>query len=309
MIVVPEEFQQSTIEREGEPGAEWIRQLPSLVDELVEHWRCVPDGRVTHGAVGIVVPVRRRDGESAVLKVSFPHPGNVHEPDAFATWGGRGAVLLYERADEHFAMMLERAQANTLAEVADGDEVARVAGRLSHRLAVPAPPDLPRLHDRADEWETRLRTDTRELPHGMPRRVVDAALATVQELGRRQPETLVHGDLHARNVLRADREPWLAIDPKGYVGDPAYDAGALLTSRALPLLASGDLDGGLRRAVEVFAEAAGLDRVRVRRWAQLQAVQAAFWGRRHGFTVARGGPDRERIAQLAEHVAELFTER
>ncbi len=92
------------------------------------------------------------------------------------------------------------------------------------------------------------------------------------------------------------------------MGDPAYDAGALLTSCAVPLVESGgDLAGGLRRAVEVFAEAAELDPERVRRWSQLHAVRAAFWGRRHGFTVARSGPERDQVVQLAEHVAELFT--
>ncbi|MGW3341908.1 aminoglycoside phosphotransferase family protein [Nonomuraea rubra] len=53
-------------------------------------------------------------------------------------------------------------------------------------------------------------------------------MATARKLGPVQPDLLLHGDLHPRNVLRADREPWLAVDPKGYVGDPAYDDGALL---------------------------------------------------------------------------------
>jgi hypothetical protein len=89
------------------------------------------------GGVGVVVPVRRRAGHGdAVLKVSFPHPGNVHEPDAFVAWGGCGAVLLHERDDERFAMLLERVRPSTLAEVEDGDEVVKVAGRLSRRLAI-----------------------------------------------------------------------------------------------------------------------------------------------------------------------------
>ncbi|MEU3958818.1 aminoglycoside phosphotransferase family protein [Streptomyces buecherae] len=310
MIEVPEQFKRTTIEREGAAGAAWVTQLPALTDQLLERWECAPDGDVEHGAVGIVVPVvRRRDAAPAVVKVSFPHPGNVHEPDAFAVWGGRGAVLLHARDDEHFAMLLERAHSATLAGVADGDEVAATAGQLSRRLAVPAPADLPRLRERVAEWEPELRADAAELPHGMSPRVLDAAAATIRELGPDQPETLVHGDLHARNILRADREPWLAIDPKGYVGDPAYDSGALLTSCAVPLVESGgDLDGGLRRAVEVFAEAAELDRVRALRWSQLHAVRAAFWGHRHGYTVARSGPDRDQVVQLAEHVAELFTD-
>ncbi|MER6814692.1 aminoglycoside phosphotransferase family protein [Spirillospora sp. NPDC000708] len=307
MVVIPEVFARSTVEREGEAGTEWLAGLPGIVKELLDRWDCVPDGDVMHGGVGIIVPVRR-GGEPAVVKVSFPHPGNVHEPDAFAVWGGRGAVLLHERDDERFAMLLERARTDSLAQVEDVDEMVRVAGRLSRRLGVPAPPGLPRLRDRADAWEEQLRKDARELVHGLPPRVLDAALATVRELGRAQPDTLVHGDLHARNILRADREPWLAVDPKGYAGDRAYDAGALLKALLLRLIEADDLGKALHRAMDVFAEAAELDRGRVQRWAQLHAVQGAFWARRHGFRVARGGLALEQITALADGLAESLTE-
>jgi len=307
MIAMPEEFVRSTVDREGEAGAAWLAELPAIVEEVLGRWGCVPDGEVMHGGVGVVVPVRRRGGQGdAVLKVSFPHPGNVHEPDAFVAWGGRGAVLLHERDDERFAMLLERVQPSTLAEVEDGDEVVTVAGRLNRRLAVPAPPGLPRLSEQADAWEEQLRKDAEELPHTLPRQVLDAALATVRELGRSQPDTLIHGDLHAGNILRADREPWLAVDPKGYVGDPANDGGTLLKSRALTLLEADDLRKAVHRVLDVFAEAAELDRERVQRWAQLHAVQAAFWGRRHGFRIARGGPRLDWLTEFADRLAELL---
>ncbi|NUW30848.1 kinase [Nonomuraea sp. SMC257] len=308
MIEIPEAFARSTVEREGEPGAAWLAELPRTVDELLTRWTCEPDGEVMHGGVGVIVPVRRRTGGAAVLKVSFPHPGNVHEPDAFAAWGGRGAVLLHERDDERFAMLLERACTSTLAEVDDGDEVVAIAGRISRRLAVPAPRGLPRLREQADAWEEELRKDAGELRHTLPRHVLDAAVATIRELGRVQPDILIHGDLHARNILRADREPWLAVDPKGYVGDPAYDGGTLLKSRALTLLEADDLRKVVHRTVDIFAEAAEVDRERARRWAQFHAVQAAFWGRRHGFRVARGGARLDWLTEFADRLAELLAE-
>ncbi|MFE9644073.1 aminoglycoside phosphotransferase family protein [Streptomyces sp. NPDC006365] len=308
MIRIPEAFARSTVDREGEPGAAWLAELPRIVDELLGRWECVPDGEVMHGGVGVIVPVRRRAEGAAVLKVSFPHPGNVHEPDAFTVWGGRGAVRLYERDDDRFAMLLERAGTSTLAEVEDDDEVVTVAGRLNRRLAVPAPPGLPLLRERADAWEEQLHRDAEELPHTLPRHVLDAALATVRELGRTQPETVIHGDLHARNILRADREPWLAVDPKGYAGDPAYDCGTLLKARALRLLEADDLRKAVRRALDVFAKAAEVDRERARRWAQFHVVQAAFHGRRHGFRVARSGPRLARLTEFADGFAELLTE-
>ncbi|TXS39833.1 aminoglycoside phosphotransferase family protein [Streptomyces sp. OR43] len=309
MIAVPEAFARGTIEREGAKGSAWIAELPLVVDELMGRWECVPDGYVMHGGVGVVVPVRRHGAADAVLKVSFPHPGNVHEPDAFAAWGGRGAVHLYARDDARFAMLLERVGAPDLGEDEDEDEVVRVAGLISRRLAVPAPPGLPLLRDRAGAWEGALRRDAEELAHPLSRHVIDAAVATVRELGAAQPDLLIHGDLHARNILRADREPWLAVDPKGYVGDPAYDGGNLLKTRAPALLGSGDLRRAVDRTLDVFTEAAELDRERTRRWAQLHAVQAAFWGRRHGFRRARTGPRRDRLTEFADSLAHALTDR
>ena len=307
MFEIPEAFTRGTTEREGARGAEWLAALPRIVEELLERWGCVPDGKVMHGGVGVIVPVRREAEGAAVFKVSFPHPGNVHEPDAFAAWGGCGAVRLHERDNERFAMLLERARVSTLAEVEDGDEVATVAGRINRRLAIPAPPGLPRLREQADAWEEQLRKDAEELTHALSPYVVDAAVATVRELGRTQPDTLVHGDLHGGNILRADREPWLAVDPKGYAGDPAYDAGTLLKSRALTLLQEDDLGRALLRALDVFAEAAQLDLECTRRWAQFHAVQAAFWGRRHGFRRARSGAGLDRLTEFADRMAELLT--
>ncbi|MFJ6084925.1 aminoglycoside phosphotransferase family protein [Streptomyces sp. NPDC092369] len=309
MIEVPETFARSTIEREGATGAAWLTEVPAIVDELMRRWACTRDGEVVHGGVGVIVPVRRPDRSPAVMKVSFPHPGNVREPDAFEAWHGRGAVLLYARDDERFAMLLERVHTSTLAEVEDGDEVVSVAGRLNRRLAVPAPHDLPRLREQTGAWEEQLCTDAGEFSDALSRRAVDAAVATVREVGREQPDLLVHGDLHGGNILRAERDPWLAVDPKGYVGDPAYDGGTLLKSRALAILAADDPRKAVHRVLDVFAEAAEVDRERVRRWAQFHAVQAAFWGRRHGFRRARGGPLLDLLTEFADSLAELLVER
>lgn len=130
-----------------------------------------------------------------MVKVSFPHPGNVHEPDAFTAWAGQGAVRLYERDDRNFAMLLERVQTSTLADV-DADQVASVAGQLNRRLAIPAPPGMPRLQELADGWDQQLHPDPEELAHTLSPRALATAAATVHQLGRVQPDILIHGDLH-----------------------------------------------------------------------------------------------------------------
>ena len=81
---------------------------------------------------------------------------------------------------------------------------------------------------------------------------------------------------------------WPSI-PRGTSASRAYDGGTLLKSRVLALIEADDLSKAVHRTLDVFSEAAELDRERVRRWAQLHAVQAAFHGRRHGFRMARTG--------------------
>jgi streptomycin 6-kinase len=301
-VKIPETFVKWTVGREGAAGQAWLDELPGIVEDLLGQWSLQRDGDVLHGQVGVVVPV----AGDAVLKVSFPHPGNVHEPDAFAAWDGRGAVRLYERDDARYAMLLERAHPSTLVGHTDG--VATIAGNLLRQLTIPAPDGLPRMSDKADEWAEELRKDAAELDHPLPDSVVQQAMAVVEDLCRTQPETLVHGDFHPSNILSADREPWLAVDPKGYVGDPAFDAGIFLRTRAYHLLlgdglAVDDLLRYLQTELEQFAEASGVDTDRIRRWTQLIAVQASFWGRRNGFGRARSGSELDRVIPLIDQVA------
>ncbi|WP_338899699.1 hypothetical protein WBG99_32100 [Streptomyces sp. TG1A-60] len=82
-----------------------------------------------------------------------------------------------------------------------------VAGRISRRLAIPTPPGLSRLREQADAWEERLRKDAKELTYRLSRHGVDAAVATVDELGRVQPDILIHGESHVRNICAPTANP------------------------------------------------------------------------------------------------------
>jgi streptomycin 6-kinase len=88
---------------------------------------------------------------------------------------------------------------------------------------------------------------------------------------------VLHGDLHHYNVLAARREPWLAIDPKGVVGEPAYDTAALLHN-PVEVLETPRPGKVLERRIDLLSQELGLDRERVRGWGLAQAVLAAYWG-------------------------------
>ena len=88
---------------------------------------------------------------------------------------------------------------------------------------------------------------------------------------------LLHGDLHHENILEAERESWLAIDPKGLVGEAAYETGALLRNQLSVVFEDSQPGRVMARRVDQLAEELGLDRTRVRGWGLAQAVLSAWW--------------------------------
>lgn len=96
-------------------------------------------------------------------------------------------------------------------------------------------------------------------------------------------EVLLATDLHAGNVLRGEREPWLVIDPKPFVGDPAYDATQHLLDCRERLRS--DPDGTIWRIADLL----GLDRQRVRLWtfARAAAEPRADWTNNDLIALAR----------------------
>ena len=96
-------------------------------------------------------------------------------------------------------------------------------------------------------------------------------------LGSQSEPVLLHGDLHHDNILAAERQPWLALDPKGIVGEPAYEVGALLRNPMPGILALPDVRGVLARRLDQFAEELTLERQRLLGWGIAQAVLSGWW--------------------------------
>ena len=97
-------------------------------------------------------------------------------------------------------------------------------------------------------------------------------VATCRELGDDVDGRLLHVDLHFENVLAAEREPWLAIDPKGLVGDPAFESSPVLWNRFEEYAGHRDVV----RRLDAWCEASGIDPVRARAWARVRMVEDAI---------------------------------
>jgi len=254
----PDAFVKLTVRREGATGRRWLDGLPALVDGLLARWDCRVDGPPWHGEIALVVPVTCPTGP-AVLKVSFPHAGNREEAEGLRQFAGRGAVRLIDADEDVFALLLERAGDRSLATEPSAEYAIEVSGALARRLAVPAAPDTPSLADTVHGWAEQLEQQVAATDDAPPARALGRARETINALGEDRTTTLLHGDLHDGNVLAADREPWLAIDPKGWRGTAAYDAFTVIAGRPGQLRPDQDVNRQLRDRVRRFATAAGVD--------------------------------------------------
>jgi streptomycin 6-kinase len=270
----------------GPSWASWLDGLPRLVDELVGEWQLTVDDEPTHGNCALVVPVRTAGGRPAVLKVGWPHPEAEHEHLALKQWDGDGAVELLRADPRRFALLLERLHPEDLTEVWDVEACEVVAG-LYTRLHRPAPPQLRTLSSYVEGWTGDLAALPSSAP--VPRRMVQQAVAIGRAFATDEATdgTTVHGDLHYENVLAADREPWLVIDPKPMSGDPHYELAPMLSNRYDEL--AGDYRDGTRRRFHTLVDAAGLDEDRARDWVVLRMLCNAMWGLTH----ATAGPHEE----------------
>ncbi len=191
-----------------------------------------------------------------MLKVALDEDTeSLYEPEALRFWAGEGTVRLIDHDPAARAMLIERCVPGTPLGTEYDDASIEIAAAAMRRLWRLPPADVPwpRLEDVAAGWLI-------ELPSRYGGRILGEALDALRELARTQEGVvLCHQDLHGGNVLRAEREPWLVIDSKPILAEPAYDTVALVRD-ARPELAE------LRRRLDLLAELLGLDRERMRLW-------------------------------------------
>ena len=215
-------------EADGRQG--WlVTALPAALGQVVPMWSLtVGEPFQPGGQTAWVAPARDASGAGLVLKIAWPHADAAHEADGLRAWAGNGAVRLRAAHDfgDATALLIERCVPGTPLSGRPEPEQDLVVAALLRRLWIEPGPEHPfrslqlMCRQWADSFEQRAAAGQLRLDLGLAR----AGIALFRELpASATSQVLLCTDLHAGNVLAAAREPWLAIDPKPVVGDPAYD--------------------------------------------------------------------------------------
>ncbi|MFJ4435034.1 aminoglycoside phosphotransferase family protein [Streptomyces sp. NPDC088923] len=295
-FAVPARFAEGQRRYEGDAGAAFVAAAPAMAARRLERWSLRPDGSVRHGVAALVLPVRKTNGERAVLKVQLRTQETADEGAALRAWDGDGAVRVLGEGVEEVAgtgsatgagtgfevswLLLERVNpVRDLNGVPDmRAALSPLAALLARLTAVRAPAGLRRLDDVADDL--LLRAKKAAARDAATRALIADCAAALRDVRSEGPcgERLLHWDLHFGNVLAARREPRLAIDPKPLSGAPAFDL--------LPALANRYDPTDTARRFAALAEAIGADRERAAAWTRGRVLQAVLWEVEAGREVA-----------------------
>ena len=240
-----------------------------MFEEYLVRWRLEPDGEPIATHSSRLLPVRR-DGLPAMLKIALEDEER-RGAALMEWWNGFGAARVLAHEDD--ALLLERAEGGgSLIEMARSghdDEATRIMCAVASSLHAPK--------DRPPSTLVPLATWFRALAAGSMKHggILERAAATARRLLDAPRDTVVlHGDIHHGNVLDFGRRGWLAIDPKGLWGERGFDFANILCN---PDLAIATAPGRFARQADVIAEAAGLDRERLVKWALAFAGLSAVW--------------------------------
>lgn len=252
--------------------------LESALAELAARWDLVIEDQfpTTHGLPeNFVAPARRADGTRCVLKLSTYLTETRSEIAALEAFNGIAAARLLEADPQIGALLLEHIEPGAmLSELCryDDDAATHIAADLLRELwkATPLEGLVP-----LESWCAAYDRNRAALSAGVPdfpKELFNRADALRAELLETTAQPVVlHGDLHHFNILRSDRAGWLAIDPKGLLGDRFFDiCQFLLNPEPVPLEVN-------RRRLDIFCDELDLVPVRTRQWCLVHAVLNACW--------------------------------
>jgi streptomycin 6-kinase len=281
MLVIPENFTRHMLQLHGVEGQLWLDRLPAILGACKQRWDLKIGAPFSNLSFHYVTSAVNCDGEPVVVKACSPTGEFAMESEAIRLFDGHGMVRLLASDKDDEVMVLECLQPGTLLKsVKDDEQAISAAASVMKQLWRPVPAGT--LFPTVQDWQkgfARFRQRYNDGPGPFPPALLEQAEHLYAELLASMDEpALLHGDLHQENILAAQRQPWLAIDPKGLIGEPAYETGALLRNPLPELLKMPHPGRILARRVDQLAEELGMDRERIRGWGLAQAVLSVCWG-------------------------------
>ncbi|KPB04889.1 aminoglycoside phosphotransferase family protein [Bacillus sp. CHD6a] len=280
MVNLPPKYMQTIRNIHQEKGEEWLQNFDSLIHYCEKKWslKILPPFELSYN---FVAPAKKQGGGQVVLKLSVPSKEFYSEVDALRYFAGEGIVRIIDMEIDRGILIIEQlTPGDTLATLGDDIEATKIAAGIMKSLWVPdtSYSNLPLIEDR----ERGLHHFFNEHPAGkapITRDILLKAIRTFRSLlDEKNKRYILHGDLHHYNILKAESS-WIAIDPKGLVGEREYDTIQFLLNN---LPDDQNLEAILSKRIAVLVDKLKLNERRIFAWGFAHSVLSICWSLEDG---------------------------
>lgn len=274
-------FIKTVIGLKGDIGKKWLENLPQIITYHEEKWniKVFSPFQLTYN---YVAPAQDAYGKHLVLKISFPDNHEfITELEALKFYNGIGSIRIIQEDRENNAILLEKAESGKrLREINNEQEQVSFASDVLKKLHKPIPADysfkFPKLADWAKAFDKYTETYSNQsgpIPQWMFAKAEQIFKQYIQD---NKEQVLLHGDLHSDNILSSERG-WLAIDPKGVIGEREFELGTYLRNPLYDFPKGSDYKKLEMNRILQFSEELGFDKGRILNWAFANAVISLIW--------------------------------
>lgn len=291
--------------RGKEKGQKWLNGLPEIIKKYESKWGLKSLGSFPVLTFNYVEKVKTKNGEYLVLKIGFP--GDIEftkEATALRLYGGNGAVRVINEDVEDCVLLLEGCDpGKSLHTLNDETKETLIFTNVAQRIWRRPSEDsmFENISSEIKDFEWYFK-NPKKVDNYLPKDLIMKAYETFKHLVETQHESiLLHGDLHHDNILSSDRG-WLAIDPKGVIGEKAYECASFIFNPYKQFNEQQELINAefLGNRIDRIAGNLRLDKKRITQWAFVKRVLSVVW------RIQDLGQEDETAVRLAKELEKLL---
>jgi len=268
---------QNIINIHGKQGEEWIANLPTTINALTSHWNLHHLTPMDNMTFNYVAKAITNTNQPVVLKISCDEKSITNEIQALKYFDGNGSIQFIDYHSKYHASLLQQAIPSTTLKVLYPTQVEYVMNSYIDTMKKLHSKHLPGKHSyqHIGDWLRAIDGLTPNKP--CPAHLLEKALSLKNALlASMTTQVFLHGDLHHDNILKNGDE-WLAIDPKGIVGEPEFEIAAFDFMYVRELAGNLNAKDIIESRVNLLAQKSGLDAKRIKDWVFVRLILMAVW--------------------------------
>ena len=269
-------LEQNIINIGGEEGKCWIANLPSIINKLAVEWKLnhiVPVNNMTFNYVAKAIT---STNQPVVLKISCDEKNITQEMRALQYFDGNGSIQFISHHPMYHALLLQQAIPGTTLKSLYPSQIEYVMDSYIDTMKKLHSKVLSNISNfcHIRDWLSAIDNIPAQ---ACPTPLKEKAIALKNRLiASSKEEVFLHGDLHHDNILK-NKDCWLAIDPKGVVGDAEFEIAAFDFMYVNELANKNEVKNIVENRINMLARKAHLNPQRIKDWVFVRLILMAAW--------------------------------